>query len=231
VRVLGTDAGPLVDPTTIAVITPSRIVVGSGGTGQIFEYNGLTGQYVREFLVLAQNQSAISDIVIGPERTIQYPDGLVFLARTNIARVNMVDPALNRPIVNFVRGLTSPIPNGITEIAFMIDSDHDCNHNGRLDTCDIILGSSTDSNSDGRPDECGAPPIGCCDGATGDPNCDTSVDIADLTVVVDHLFITFAPLCCDDEADFDLNSSIDIADLTILVDHLFISFAPLPSCP
>jgi hypothetical protein len=232
VRVLGSNAGPLADPTTIAVLTPSRILVGSAGTSRVLEYNGVTGQYVREFLVLGENQPGISDLAIGPSKTIAYPDGLVFLARTTIARVNMIDPGINRPIVNFVRGLTFPIPNGISEIAFMIDSDNDCNHNGRLDTCDIIAGSSVDLDADGRPDECiSEPPIGCCVGTTGDPNCDASVDIGDLTSIVDHLFMSFLPMCCMEEADVDLNTSIDIADLTIFVDHLFVSFNPLPSCP
>jgi len=31
---------------------------------------------------------------------------------------------------------------------------HDCNLNGRSDACDIALGSSTDADNDGRPDEC-----------------------------------------------------------------------------
>jgi hypothetical protein len=33
-----------------------------------------------------------------------------------------------------------------------------------------------------------------------DVNCDNSVDIGDLTVLVDHLFISNAPLCCTFEA-------------------------------
>jgi hypothetical protein len=73
---------------------------------------------------------------------------------------------------------------------------------------------------------------GCCIGLRGNVDCDglQSVDIADLTVLVDHLFISFAPLCCAQEGDLVVDSSIDIADLTFLVDHLFISFTPLPSC-
>ncbi len=85
-----------------------------------------------------------------------------------------------------------------------------------LDLSFVITGSSTS----------------CCIGTRGNIDCDVlhSVDIADLTVLVDHLFISFPPLCCPDEADVLVDSSIDIADLTVLVDHLFISFAPLPAC-
>ncbi len=73
----------------------------------------------------------------------------------------------------------------------------------------------------------------CCSGITGNVDCDLneSVDIADLTVLVDHLFISFGNLCCPDEGNVDTAPGVDIADLTLLVDHLFISFTPLPSCP
>lgn len=73
----------------------------------------------------------------------------------------------------------------------------------------------------------------CCLGGVGNIDCDQaeSVDIADLTRLVDHLFLTFVPLCCDVEANVDGIPGVDIGDLTQLVDHLFLSFQPLPSCP
>lgn len=72
----------------------------------------------------------------------------------------------------------------------------------------------------------------CCIGVRGNVDCDPgqSVDIADLTVLVDNLFITFTPLCCPTEADMVIDNSIDIADLTFLVDNLFITFPPQPGC-
>lgn len=72
----------------------------------------------------------------------------------------------------------------------------------------------------------------CCTGLTGNVDCDPgeSVDIADLTRLVDHLFISFSPLCCPAEANIDTVGGVDIADLTLLVDNLFISFTPLPGC-
>ncbi len=82
----------------------------------------------------------------------------------------------------------------------------------------------------------GSEPVGCvgpcCIGTTGNVDCDVldAVDIGDLTVLVDHLFISFAPLCCMKEADIFQDKSVDIADLTLLIDHLFITFLPLMSC-
>lgn len=57
------------------------------------------------------------------------------------------------------------------------------------------------------------------------------IDIADLTFLVDHLFINNPPLPCPDEANVDGSPQIDIADLTTLVDYLFGSEQPPTDCP
>lgn len=72
----------------------------------------------------------------------------------------------------------------------------------------------------------------CCFGSSGNVDCVGGVDILDLTVLVDHLFISFPTLCCEDEGNVDGDplGSVDILDLTRLVDNLFISFVPLADC-
>lgn len=76
--------------------------------------------------------------------------------------------------------------------------------------------------------------VSCCIGSTGNVDYDPAdgFDIADLTVLVDHLFISFQPLSCPAEANIDgsVTQTPDIGDLTALVDHLFISFAPTAIC-
>ncbi len=74
---------------------------------------------------------------------------------------------------------------------------------------------------------------GCCVGTTGNVDCDpaNSVDIGDLTTLIDNLFVSFTPLCCVAEANCDGIGGVDIGDLTALIDNLFLSFTPLPSCP
>jgi hypothetical protein len=75
---------------------------------------------------------------------------------------------------------------------------------------------------------------GCCvqmgniDGST-----DLLVTMGDLTVLIDHLFISFNPLSCVEEGNVDLSADglVTMGDLTVLIDHLFISFTPLPACP
>lgn len=75
----------------------------------------------------------------------------------------------------------------------------------------------------------------CCVGMRGNIDSDPAdvVDIADLTTLIDHLFINLQPLPCTPEADLSIDGSgtIEIDDLTVLIDHLFISLTDLPSCP
>ncbi len=72
----------------------------------------------------------------------------------------------------------------------------------------------------------------CCFRSTGNLDCDPAhvVDISDLLVLVDKLFLNFGDICCDESAEVDGTPGVDIGDLIRLVDHLFITFQPLPSC-
>lgn len=75
---------------------------------------------------------------------------------------------------------------------------------------------------------------GCCIGVVGNANGDAleEVDIADLTYLVNYLFVTFVPPPCLAEGNItgDPAGEIDIADLTRLVNYLFVTFEPLPAC-
>jgi hypothetical protein len=68
-------------------------------------------------------------------------------------------------------------------------------------------------------------------------NVDRSIDglvtMGDLTVLIDHLYISLAPLVCNEEGNTDLSTDglVTMGDLTVLIDHLYISLAPLPPCP
>ncbi len=84
-------------------------------------------------------------------------------------------------------------------------------------------------------------PISCCRGFTGNVDCDPYdiVDVSDVQVLVDHLFLTLAPLCCEAEANINYPGSgygetddiVDVTDLSILIDNQFLTLAPLPDCP
>jgi PKD repeat protein len=76
----------------------------------------------------------------------------------------------------------------------------------------------------------------CCTGPSRgnvDMSTDNLITMSDLTVMIDHLFITLAALPCDDAANVDLSPDklITMSDMTVLIDHLFITLAPLSPCP
>jgi len=72
----------------------------------------------------------------------------------------------------------------------------------------------------------------CCIGGVGNIDYEGGVDLADLSLLIDHLFINLPILECPAEADIDRSGGIDIADLTALIDHMFITVGPpLPPCP
>jgi hypothetical protein len=100
---------------------------------------------------------------------------------------------------------------------------------GDVDNCPGVYNpDQLDTDSNGVGDVC----EGCCVGVTGNINCDSldQVDIADIQTLVDHLFLSLAPLCCEGEADMEADGAIDITDLQILIDNQFLSLAPLPPC-
>jgi hypothetical protein len=75
----------------------------------------------------------------------------------------------------------------------------------------------------------------CCVGSRGnvDGSADELVTMSDLTALIDHLFISLAPLDCVAEANVEVRQDglVTMGDLTVLIDHLFVSLNPLPACP
>jgi len=97
------------------------------------------------------------------------------------------------------------------------------------DNCQFVV-NPDQADNDGIPpgDAC------CCIASTGNVDNDQAdvVDIADLTFLIDHLFINFPQLACPAEGNVDGDPAgvVDIADLTFLIDHLFINFPPTTAC-
>jgi hypothetical protein len=61
----------------------------------------------------------------------------------------------------------------------------------------------------------------------GDVDHSHNTDIADLSALIDYLYINFTPIVPLKVADVDGDCAVDIADLTRLIDYLYISFASL----
>ena len=73
----------------------------------------------------------------------------------------------------------------------------------------------------------------CCnhDGIRGDVDGNSSINVADLTYLVDYLFFGGSAPPCPEEGDVDGSGAINVADLTYLVEYLFFGGpAPAP-CP
>jgi hypothetical protein len=78
----------------------------------------------------------------------------------------------------------------------------------------------------------------CCglmtSGYTGNTNCsvDGSINLADITRLIDRVYISQTVLCC--EANGDINGDAagpNLADITKLIDHVYVSHNPTAPCP
>ena len=72
----------------------------------------------------------------------------------------------------------------------------------------------------------------CCEYQVGDVDMSGAIDITDLSVLIDNMFLTFTPLQCWGEADVNLDYNVDIADLQAFLDYSQFcdGFGPGGSC-
>jgi hypothetical protein len=61
----------------------------------------------------------------------------------------------------------------------------------------------------------------CCDGVRGDVNGDASLNVSDLSYLVDFLFRGGSAPPCQEEADINGDGTLNVSDLSYLVDFLF----------
>jgi streptogramin lyase len=145
---VGSGSGGLNAPRGLVVTTHGALLVTSSGTNQILQYTASNGAFLRVFNDVAAPQQPWG-ICIGP-------NGNVFVSEHSwsegLPRVIEYTPT-GRFYRRFVRGSNAGVVN-LAGLAFRPQSVRDCNDNGRLDACDIALGSSTDANGNQMPDEC-----------------------------------------------------------------------------
>ncbi|RME25845.1 MAG: hypothetical protein D6800_07165, partial [Candidatus Zixiibacteriota bacterium] len=78
------------------------------------------------------------------------------------------------------------------------------------------------------------PQPSCCEGNAGnvDGSANETPDVADLAVLIDHLFISMNPLPCPEEGniDGDPDGTVGLLDVTALIDYLFFSHTTPAPC-
>jgi len=80
--------------------------------------------------------------------------------------------------------------------------------------------------------------IDCCglytSGYTGNTDClpDGKRNIADITRVIDRVYLTKTPLCCEENGntDGDIDGKMNIADITRLIDNIYLSKEETAAC-
>jgi hypothetical protein len=118
----------------------------------------------------------------------------------------------------------------------------DFNGDCKIDTVDIrvmqtylFLGGPPPVDCSPCLADCANISVACQGPLTGNVDCDPldNVDISDLSMLIDFLYITFTPICCKSESNVDGDAAglIDISDLSALIDFLYISFTPPAPCP
>lgn len=173
-----------------------------------FGHNGLTAWF------------GLGDTAMVDSLIITWPSG-----RTSILENVAADQMLT--VVECTDDDSDRVCQDVDNCAGLSNTDQaDLDGDGIGDLCDNC---PADFNPDQDPAACH-----CCIGQTGNIDVDPAgnVNLTDLTLLVNHLFVTFVPLACPEAANTngDPLGVINLSDLTVLVNHLFVSFEPTAPC-
>ncbi len=205
-------------------ITPSGITVVNYGGGQTYNIVPASCYHVLDVTV--------DSVSVGPVTTYPY---------TNVSANHTIEAtfAINVHTITATAGIHGSInPSGPVSVNCGSDKSFTIVPDSAFYVKDVMVddvsvGAVTNHTiTHAVKDYTIAATFSCCGNLTGNVDCSTGdgVDIGDLTALIDNLFITFTPLCCEAEANCDGVGGVDIGDLTALIDNLFITFTQLAAC-
>ena len=114
-----------------------------------------------------------------------------------------------------------------------LDSDGD----GYGDVCDncpeVYNPDQADTDGNNTGDACQS----CCGqytgGFTGNTDCDIEGkrNLADITRLIDRIYLTKRPLCCEENGDVYGDGKLNLSDISRLIDHVYLSRDETEPCP
>lgn len=225
-----TDNGGLDGPRGIEITSDGRLLVASFLTNQVLSYDASTGAFLGQFNNGGTETALTMDQPWGVRRG---PLGNIHVSRANTGpgepnghghyrfeaegmadtaelhvnstRLYIFEESTGNFIRSYVTGNDTDIwqPGGFD---FMPGEPTDCNRNSVADVCDIIAGTSSDTDGNGIPDECG--PLPCM----ADLDVSGGIGTNDLLIIIGSWGD-----CLGCGADFDQDGVIGASDLLVIL--------------
>ena len=146
--------------------------------------------------------------------------------------IDLNDNCLETPNYSQINDDTDSLGNACDNCAGVDNpAQVDVDSDGSGDLCDNCPDESNPDQADQDDDGIGDVCDGCCgeltEGYAGNTDCspDGNRNLADITRMIDRVYITKALLCCEENGntDGDIEGKINLSDITRLIDHVYIS--------
>jgi hypothetical protein len=183
------------------------------------------------------NHTGLEGAYVGPAEDLMDGNN-VFIPDSVWAFLGLNDFAVNNTLIDDKRSLldfgTFDIPANDTLVIYILHGSLIGSPNVNIDLT-LMFGNARTWTLDNRS---GFGTFGCCGlytgGYPGNTDCDTlgKRNLADITKLIDRVYISKAALCCEDNGnvDGDTLKKLNLADITKLIDLVYISKAEVNPC-